>query len=298
MNVPNRIIACLAGLLALFAAVRPAHAYWEYGHESVARIAWEQMRPDTRRQVAALLRQGRLLETPECPVATIEQASVWADCIKPLGDRFAYVYSWHYQNVDVCKPFDLKSPCKDGNCVSAQIERNARLLADPKVPTRERLMALALLVHFVGDLHQPMHAGDHQDLGGNKVAASYGIVGGRANLHSIWDGWLAERAISTPPSGPSAILAQVPATERERIASGTVEDWSREMWGKARDLAYKTLVGDPCGNGPIERPTLTEAQVRELIPEVRTDVVEGGIRLARLIDDALGPEHKAPGQKS
>ena len=295
--MPNRFVAALCGLLALFAAARPAHAYWEYGHESVARIAWEQMRPDTRRQVAALLRQGRLLETPECPVATIEQASVWADCIKPLGDRFAYVYSWHYQNVDVCKPFDLKSACKDGNCVSAQIERNARLLADPKVPTRERLMALALLVHFMGDLHQPMHAGDHQDLGGNRVAANYGIVGGRANLHSIWDGWLAERAISSPPSGPSAILAQIPAAERERIASGTVEDWSREMWGKARDLAYKTLVGDPCGAGPVERPTLTEAQVRELIPEVRTDVVEGGIRLARLIDDALGPEHKAPGQK-
>jgi hypothetical protein len=255
------------------------------------------MRPDTRRQVAALLRQGRLLETPECPVSTIEQASVWADCIKPLGDRFAYVYSWHYQNVDVCKPFDLKAACKDGNCVSAQIERNARLLADPKVPTRERLMALALLVHFTGDLHQPMHAGDHQDLGGNRVAANYGIVSGRANLHSIWDGWLAERAISTPPSGPSAILAQITDADRERIASGTVEDWSREMWGKARDLAYRTLVGDPCGAGPVERPTLTEAQVRELIPEVRTDVVEGGIRLARLIDDALGPEHKAPGQK-
>jgi hypothetical protein len=295
--MPNRFVAALCGMVALLAFASPAHAYWEYGHESVARVAWEQMRPDTRRQVAALLRQGRLLETPECPVRTIEQASVWADCVKPLGDRFAYVYSWHYQNVDVCKPFDLKSACKDGNCVSAQIERNARLLADPKVPTRERLMALALLVHFMGDLHQPMHAGDHQDLGGNRVAANYGIVGGRANLHSIWDGWLAERAISSPPSGPSAILAQIPAAERERIASGTVEDWSREMWGKARDLAYKTLVGDPCGAGPVERPTLTEAQVRELIPEVRTDVVEGGIRLARLIDDALGPEHKAPGQK-
>lgn len=295
--MPNRFVAALCGMVALLAFASPAHAYWEYGHESVARVAWEQMRPDTRRQLAALLRQGRLLETPECPVRTIEQASVWADCVKPLGDRFAYVYSWHYQNVDVCKPFDLKSACKDGNCVSAQIERNARLLADPKVPTRERLMALALLVHFMGDLHQPMHAGDHQDLGGNRVAANYGIVGGRANLHSIWDGWLAERAISSPPSGPSAILAQIPAAERERIASGTVEDWSREMWGKARDLAYKTLVGDPCGAGPVERPTLTEAQVRELIPEVRTDVVEGGIRLARLIDDALGPEHKAPGQK-
>ena len=108
-------------------------------------------------------------------------------------------------------------------------------------------MALAFLVHFVGDLHQPMHAGDHDDLGGNKVPANYGLIGGRTNLHSIWDGWLAERAISTPPAGPRRCWPQVPPAERERIAGGSVEDWSREMWGKARDLAYKTLFGDPCG---------------------------------------------------
>jgi len=295
--MPSRLPAVFSGLFALFAFAAPAQAYWEYGHESVAKIAWLQMRPDTRAKVAALLRQGRLLETPECPVATLEQASVWADCIKPLGDRFTYAYSWHYQNVDVCKPFDLKAACKDGHCVSAQIERNARLLADKKVPVRERLMALAFLTHFVGDLHQPMHAGDHADLGGNKVAAAYGIIAGRTNLHSIWDGWLAERAISTPPGGPAALLAQVPQAERERIASGTVEDWSREMWGKAKDLAYQTLVGDPCGPAPAERPVMSEAKVRALIPNVREDVAEGGIRLARLIDDALGPEAKAPGQK-
>ena len=295
--MPNRILAALCGFAALFAFAAPAQAYWEYGHESVARIAWLQMRPDTRARVAALLRQGRLLETPECRVATIEQASVWADCVKPLGDRFTYAYSWHYQNVDVCKPFDLKAACKDGHCVSAQIERNARLLADKKVPAREKVMALAFLTHFVGDLHQPMHAGDHADLGGNKVAASYGIIAGRANLHSIWDGWLAERSISTPPAGPAALLTQVSPAERERIAGGSVEDWSKEMWGKARDLAYQTLVGDPCGAGPVERPVMDEAKVRALIPEVRQDVVEGGIRLARLLDDALGPEAKAPGQK-
>jgi hypothetical protein len=158
-------------------------------------------------------------------------------------------------------------------------------------------MALAFLTHFVGDLHQPMHAGDHQDLGGNKVAASYGVIAGRTNLHSIWDGWLAERAISTPPAGPAALLAQVPPAERERIASGAVEDWSREMWSKARDLAYMTLLPDPCGPAPAERPVMGEAEVRALIPAVREDITEGGIRLARLLDDALGAEAKAPGQK-
>ncbi len=295
--MPNRFFAAFCGLFALFSFATPAQAYWEYGHETVARIAWLQMRPDTRAKVSVLLRQGRLLETPDCPVATIEQASVWADCIKTLGDRFSYAYSWHYQNVDVCKPFDLKAACKDGNCVSAQIERTARLVADRSVPARERLAALAFLVHFVGDLHQPMHAGDHGDLGGNRVAANYGVIGGRTNLHSIWDGWLAERAISTPPGGAAARLAGIPAPERAMLASGTVEEWSREMWSKSFNEAYSPLVGDPCGPPPRGRPTLTESQVRALIGDVRRNVAEGGIRLARLLDDALGPEAKAPGQR-
>lgn len=294
--MPIRLLALLAALIAL-ALPRPAAAYWEYGHETVAGVAWAEMRPDSRRQVAALLAQGRLLDTPECPVRTLEQASVWADCIKPLGDRFAYAFSWHYQNVNVCQPFDLKAACRDGNCVSAQIERQARLLADPKVPTRERLMALAFLTHFVGDLHQPMHAGDHADLGGNRVAANYGYVAGRTNLHSIWDGYLAERAISTPPGGVTGLTAGLTSDEKARLAGGSVEEWSREMWAEARDLAYQTLVGDPCGATPAERPTLGEDQVRALIPRVRRDVLAGGLRLARLIDDALGPAHKAPGQK-
>ena len=292
------MLRLLVLLIAILGLPSPALAWWEYGHETVARIAWLQMRPDTRARVGALLRQGQLLETPECPVATIEQASVWADCIKPLGDRFSYAYSWHYQNVDVCKPFDLKAACKDGNCVSAQIERAARLVADRSVPARERLMALAFLVHFVGDLHQPMHAGDHGDLGGNKVAATYGVIAGRTNLHGIWDGWLAERAISTPPGGPASILSETSADDRARIAGGTVEDWSREMWEKSRTEAYQSLLGDPCGPSPADRPAIDEAKVRALIPLLRENIVEGGIRLARLLDDALGPEAKAPGQNA
>ena len=285
-------------LAALLTAASPARAYWEYGHETVARIALDSARPDTRAKIQALLRQGRLLDTPDCPVATIEQASVWADCIKPLGDRFAYAYSWHYQNVDICKPFDLKAACKDGNCVSAQVERNARLLADKNVPTRERLMALAFLVHFVGDLAQPMHAGDRGDLGGNKVAANYGLVGGRTNLHSIWDGYLAERSISTPPGGPGGLLGTIPVSERAALAAGTVTDWSRESWEASRSQAYTSLLGDPCGAKTELRPTLTEADVQVLIPVVRREILAGGLRLGRLLDDALGPEARAPGQKT
>ncbi|WP_118858187.1 S1/P1 nuclease [Sphingomonas mesophila] len=291
--MPIRLLAPLAALLA-FAS--PAAAWWEYGHETVARIAFDSARPETRAELRRLMAKGALLETPDCAVDTPEKLSYWADCIKPLGDRFSYAGPWHYQNVDICKPFDLKAACKDGNCVSAQIERTARLLADKTVPARERLMALAFLVHFVGDLHNPMHAGDRGDRGGNDVKSNYGLVGGRTNLHSMWDGYLAERAISTPPGGASALLASVPPGERAALAAGSVEDWSREQWQASRDHAYTSLLGDPCGPKPETRPTLDEADVQKLIPVLRRGITAGGLRLGRLLDEAM-LEGKAPGQR-
>ena len=289
------IIRLLVALAAMLVAA-PAAAYWDYGHRAVATIAWQAMQPQTRVEVRSILRNGSLLDTPDCPVGTIEDASVWADCIKPLGDRFSYASPWHYQNVDICKPFDLKAACKDGNCLSAQIERNARLVADKTTPRRERLQALVFLVHLLGDLSNPMHAGDRGDRGGNDVAANYGLIGGRTNLHSMWDGWIAERAITTPPGGAQVLLAQVPASERAGLASGTVEEWSRQSWEAARTLAYTSLIDDPCGPLPKERPTLTETDVQALIPPVRRQVVTGGLRLARLLDEAL-LQGKAPNQR-
>jgi hypothetical protein len=281
------IIRLLTALLALTAAA-PAAAYWEYTHRLVASIAWAEIKPETRTRLRALMREGSRLETPECPVGTLEDASVWADCIKPMGDRFSYQSSWHYQNVNICKPFSLRDACKDGNCVSAQIERNARLLADRKLPVRERVMALAYLTHFVGDLAQPMHGGDRGDLGGNQVPITYGVVAGRTNLHGIWDGWIAERAVTTPPGGARGLLGGLTPARKAELAGGTVEDWSRKAWENARTYAYTTALGDPCRErAKDERGVVTEEEVRALIPAVRQQVLAGGLRLARMLDDAI-----------
>lgn len=273
-------------LAALLLIPSQAMAWWDYGHETVARIALLNVKPETRASIDRLLKKQKLLETPTCPVRTIEEASTWADCIKPLGDRFSYAYSWHYQNVDVCKPFDQKAACKDGHCVSAQIERNAKLLADESLPDRERLMALAFLVHFVGDLHMPLHSGDRGDLGGNRVKAAYGLIEGRTNLHSVWDGYLAERAITTPPAGVQGLLSTQGAAQHAEMASGSVEDWARENWSVSRDFAYG-IHGDPCGPAKEDRLRIGEEDVERLIPVVRDQVLKGGLRLARLLDEAL-----------
>lgn len=280
------MIRWFLGLIALVGLASPASAWWEYGHESVATIAMASARPATQRAIRQLLAKAPLLETPTCPAKTIEQASVWADCVKNLKDRYSYAYNWHYQNVDVCKPFDIKSNCPDGNCVSKQIDRMTRLLKDKAQPTRVRVEALVFLVHFMGDLAQPLHAGDRHDRGGNDMKANYGAIQ-KTNLHSIWDGLLADRAISSPPGGALGILSQVPVADRAAIAQGSTEDWSRESWQVAHD-AYAALIGDACGPLPATRPTLDNARVEALIPVLRLQVARGGLRLARLLDEALG----------
>lgn len=276
----------LFALAALALLASPAAAWWEYGHESVGRVAWLEIRPSTRAALKRLMAQERLLETPTCPAGTIEAASYWPDCVKKLGERFSYAFSWHYQNVDVCKPFDLKSACKDGHCVSSQITRNLKLLADRKVPVRERLMAYAFLVHFMGDLHQPLHAGDRSDKGGNDFKMNYGVIA--TNLHSAWDGYLADRGISAAAPDARGILAGLAPAEREEMRAGKVEDWSRESWEVSREFGYGAMLADPCAARPDSKPVMNEATVRRLEPIVRRQVARGGIRLARLLDEAVG----------
>jgi hypothetical protein len=273
-------------LLVLLPA--PASAWWEYGHYTVGRIAYLTAKPSTRAAVDRLIARSAVLETPECPIRSIEDAAYWPDCIRAYKDRFSYTFPWHYQNVDICRPFDQAVACKDGNCVSAQVERNAKLLADTSLPERERLMALAFLAHFVGDLHMPLHAGDRGDKGGNDFPVAYGLIAGRTNLHSAWDGYLAERGISTPAAGARGLLAELAPDQRAAMRLGSVTEWARESWEASRTFAYGTVMPDPCGPKPEGRPVIEEATVQRLIPVIRSQIVRGGLRLGRLLDEALG----------
>ena len=285
-----KIHRLLAAALPAFVLASPASAYWEFGHQTVARIAYANVTPRTRAAVRRLLAETPRLDTPECPATTIEGASTWADCVKPLKgpdgkSRFGYAYNWHFQDVNICQPFTLEEACKDGNCVSAQIVRDVAILKNKRAPAKERAQALVFLIHFVGDLHQPLHAGEKHDKGGNDLAAAYGSYSPRRfNLHSIWDGTLAERAIT---SGPS-LVRRYPAAERRRIAAGTVADWSRESWQVAHDVVYaNALKGDPCAPSPA-KVTLDDATIARIVPVARLEVERGGLRLAKLLDEALG----------
>lgn len=275
-----------AAALAIATLPAPVRAYGVYGHHIIARIALANVRPKTAAAIRALIAQGGKLDTPECATRTIEDFSVWPDCIRGLGQRYAYSGPWHYQNVNICLAFDLKPACEGGNCVSAQVDRNAKRLANRSLPIHDRVEALAFLVHFTGDLHMPLHSGDHADRGGNNVRAAYGIYApDRLNLHSIWDGVLAERAIS---SGPSLIHRYRRKTAR-RLAAGSAQHWSREAWEISRTITYPSAVGDAACTSPAPvRARLDNPAIERLIPAARLQVQRAGLRLARLLDAALG----------
>jgi hypothetical protein len=280
----KRLVAFFA--FALFLP-SPALAWWDYGHKSVATIAYAELTPQAKREIARLIAHSAELDTPECKIRSLEDAAYWPDCIRVYNERFNYTFPWHYQDIDVCRPFDIKEGCKDGSCVTAQIARNLKLLADRKLPMRERLIALAFVAHLLGDLHQPLHIGEHGDNGGNKIDARYGVIGGRLNLHSVWDGLLAERAISSPPGGPRGILSQYSPGQIAAMQQGNVEDWARETWQLSREDIYDQMFAAPCQGkqtGPVK---VDEAMTRKMIPVVRLQIARGGVRLARLLNETL-----------
>jgi hypothetical protein len=280
----------LAALLIAFLPSR-ALAWGEYGHRLTASIAWHYLTPAARAEVRRLLAKERLVETPGCELSTIQDASVWPDCIRAMGDRFSYTAPWHYQNIHVCKPFDVEANCPNDNCVSAQVERHARLLANPELPDREKLMSLAFLVHFVGDMHQPLHAGDAADLGGNRVRAAYGVKAPeRMNLHRIWDSDLAERSLSEPPGNAEGLIAEITAEQAVAWVQGGVADWMKEAWAASGQYAYGKLDGvNVCEAPPRERVMVDERYIAETRAKVREQAKKAGVRLALMLNAALAP---------
>ena len=132
----------------------------------------------------------------------------------------------------------------------------------------------------------PLHSGDREDRGGNAREADYGIVPD-LNLHWIWDGPLAERSIS---SAQPPLVRRYSAEERAAIATGRPHDWGRESWQVARDFVYRTAFDrDPCAGDLPGETALSQEDIEAAIPVANERVLQAGLRIARLLDEAFAP---------
>jgi hypothetical protein len=282
-----------AFLVAVLLAPAKTVAWGPEGHIIVARIAELNLSPAAKAALAELLP-----DTPFSGSNSISDPHLpnYADFVKHNSQfpQFKDSGPWHFVDIPVDPPtdYDPDKFCKNGQCVLEKIEQFKGILADKSQPKVKRQEALVFLVHLVGDLHQPLHCATRNDTGGNDLKVKYlGNPGSHhpMNLHSVWDSNLVRENMTTfDPKGSADKLNEViQNADRNKWRQGAVKDWMMESYDLARTTSYKFADGTPLPT--TGHPNLDKAYVDKNKLVVAEQLKKGGIRLAKVLNDALAP---------
>lgn len=286
-------------LLAAMVLTTPpdAHAWGDGGHRIIGLIAQNYLDPAIRDRVFALL----AADPDPLTAHDLASATTWADRFRD-SDRnssrvhYSQTHDWHFIDIELdapdidaaCfghPPMAPETPASNGPahaCVVDKIEQFAAELQAADTPPEERLLALKFLLHFVGDLHQPLHASDNHDEGGNLVMVSApGFRSG--NLHHFWDAEFVWQLGGEPRSIARRLLAQITPEQVGLWSQGSPSDWAAESFEVARSVAYGGLPTRP-RNGSYR---LSNAYVRAATGAVSEQLSKAGVRLAALLDRVL-----------
>jgi hypothetical protein len=259
----------VAALCAIALSPSISSAFGDEGHEVVALVARSQLTPTAAAAV------DRLLATDKNPLKmrdggmtsdSFERQATWADYYRDaqrasgVTPERIHSYAWHFVDIELqggsldtaCFGFPSApagTPASQGpdpDCVVNKIEQFTAELASPSVPDEEKLLALKFLMHFVGDIHQPLHASDNLDHGGNKEQAV--ALGRTAALHSHWDTTFVS-AIGAAPGTQNtdahaiaATLRTPSATERANwLGTPRPRYWALESFALAQSYVYGPL---------------------------------------------------------
>jgi hypothetical protein len=263
-----------------------AHAWDAEGHRIIAHLAYERLTPKAKASVAALIAHAPQQDTPTCPVATLEDASTWPDCIRPLHGRFDYLAVMHYEDVPICGAEPKSVYCPDGKCIVDETRREIAILRDRHNSDLDRLQALEEVSHFVGDMHQPLHAANNNDRGGNDVHVV--VEGHPSNLHHIWDTEVLENAVGAAEGPAESALEPLIGRNAGAWARGDLDDWLAETHQLAVSYVYPRLNHPPeCGH-PAPDQTISQAYLDGAAPIVREQLGRAAVRLAKVLNEALG----------
>lgn len=260
-------------VVLMLSALSPmaAHAWGPKGHRLVAGLASTELTPRARTEVSRLLRGEA--------EPTLAGVANWADELREhdpdLGKRSA---RWHYVNLaeDGCA-YRPATQCPNGDCLIEAIARQRTLLADRRQSDAVRAQALKFLVHFVGDAHQPLHAGYARDRGGNTVQIQ--LDGKGSNLHWLWDGEvIASGKMSERRYLRHLLRMPLPADARLGIDNPTA-------WVEA---SCRIVLKD--GFYPL-KPKIEPAYFTQWRPTAEQQMRIGGHRLAAVLNAALDTSH-------
>jgi hypothetical protein len=171
-NAISRALWISVFLLNLFVfSTDETWAWGAKGHRIVAEIAETYLLPEVETKI-----------WKNFNIKKLSHVANWADTVrKKRSER-----SWHYCNIKESEwTYNKKRDCPNGDCVVEKIGNFSRVLSDGKLDLKKRKEALKYLVHFVGDIHQPLHLGNARDRGGNRIKVKF--KGRRTDLHHLWD---------------------------------------------------------------------------------------------------------------
>ncbi len=234
--------------------------YWsKTGHRVIGDIAQEHLTGKSKRAVSKLLNG-----------ASLASVSNFADEIK-ADSTFRKFSPWHFVNFPADKKYTDVEPSPYGDLIIA-IEECTRIIKDRNTEDSEKAFYLKMLVHFIGDLHQPMHVGRLEDKGGNDIQLQWFNRG--TNLHKVWDDNMIDdygmSYTELSESLPKWSKAQIKAVEQ-----GNIYDWVEE----SQDIANKIYESVESGEKLYYRYGY------EWWSTVESQLQKGGLRLAKVLNE-------------
>jgi hypothetical protein len=284
--VPGKHLLRIALSVVVVAVSTPAQAWGPNGHAIVTDLAERHLSPGASQQVRALL----ALEEE----TTLDEVTSWADAYRPSHRETG---PWHFVDIPLAAPaFDDSRDCAGGNCVVDRIVSFSHVLADKTETPAKRLQALKFIVHFVADVHQPLHCEDNGDRGGNDVHVSF--YGTSTNLHSVWDDRLLEHATRLRTLMPGyridrmaaqavadRLNAGISGDEATQWApSGMISDLQESVVGWANE-SHRLAQDAYAARG--ESTELGNSYENREWPVVKGQLERAGIRLAELLNEVF-----------
>lgn len=251
---------CFLLLLMIANMVSANEIYWsKTGHRVVGEVAETHLTRKARKAIDHLLNGQSLAAVAN-----------FGDEIK--ADRAYREFSpWHYVNFPLDKDYGDETPSAEGDIVTG-IEKCIRIVNDKTSTPENRTFYLKLLVHLMGDLHQPMHVGRAEDKGGNDLQLQW--FGRGTNLHRVWDSNMIDD-YGMSYTELSDKLPQLTKAQITALKEGNVRTWVEETQEMAAKVYASVEVGEKLGY----------AYSYDWWPTVEQQLQKGGIRLAAVLND-------------
>lgn len=260
-------VLCMAGFCTL-----TAFGWGQKGHDTTAAIASRHLSKATAYEVSNILDGAPMV--------------YWANWLDNASHtpEYAYTNTWHYKNIDEGQKYEDVAPFESGDIVTA-LRQQISVLDNPKSSKEQKSLALKILIHLMGDLHQPMHMGHATDKGGNQTQVRFFSQG--SNLHSVWDTKLPNAAHDWTFTEWADILDRADRNTQRELTAGNIDDWAKQSHG----IATKLYEAFPSGT------KIAYDEIAEWTPTVEQQFLRGGLRLARVLNAIFDPaSHDKPSE--